>query len=204
MRLTVTFKNLTYPQISMTTEFRAELKIPKERIAVLIGADGEIKKEIEDRTGTHLEIDSEEGDVFITGDDGLKIFDAREVVHAIGRGFNPQTAFLLLKGDYVFEIINIKDYAATKKAEQRLKGRVIGTEGKTRNVIETLTESYISVYGKTVSIIGQPEAASNAKQAITQLLKGAQHNTVYSWLEKKRKSLKQKEMISPYKEEDDF
>ncbi|MBD3259744.1 RNA-processing protein [Candidatus Woesearchaeota archaeon] len=188
----------------MTAELRAELKIPKERIAVLIGKDGEIKKEIEDRTGTKLEIDSEEGDIFITGDDGLKIFDAREVIHAIGRGFNPQTAFLLLKGDYVFEIISIKDFAPTKKAEQRLKGRVIGTEGKTRNVIETLTESYISVYGKTISIIGQPEAASNAKQAIVQLLRGAQHSTVYSWLERKRKSLKQKEMLSPYKEENEI
>ncbi|MBW3013588.1 KH domain-containing protein [Candidatus Woesearchaeota archaeon] len=190
----------------MTTEFRAELKIPKERIAVLIGKDGDIKKDIENRTGTKLEIDSEEGDVFITGDDGLKIFDAREVIHAIGRGFNPQIAFLLLKGDYIFEVINIKDFATTKKAEQRVKGRVIGAEGKTRNAIETLTESYISVYGKTISIIGQPEAASNAKQAIIQLLRGAQHSTVYSWLERKRKSLKQKEMLSAYsgKDEEEF
>ena len=33
-------------------EYRYELKIPKERVAVLIGKDGSIKKEIEKNTKT--------------------------------------------------------------------------------------------------------------------------------------------------------
>ncbi|MBW3010811.1 KH domain-containing protein [Candidatus Woesearchaeota archaeon] len=188
-------------------EFQTELKIPKERIAILIGKDGEIKKELEDFTNTKIDVDSKDGDVFIKGNDGLNIFDAKEVITAIGRGFNPKIAFLLLKGDYVFEIINIKDFSTSQTGSARLKGRIIGTEGKTRKLIEEVTESYISVYGKTISIIGQPESANLAKQAVMNLLRGAQHNTVYRWLERKRRALKQREFMEKVgirKEEDDF
>ncbi|MBP1661815.1 MAG: universal archaeal domain protein [Thermoplasmatales archaeon] len=39
------------------------VRIPKERVGVLIGKDGETKKTIERISQMHLEIDSEEGDV---------------------------------------------------------------------------------------------------------------------------------------------
>jgi ribosomal RNA assembly protein len=39
------------------------VRIPKERVGVLIGKDGETKKTIERISQVHLEIDSEEGDV---------------------------------------------------------------------------------------------------------------------------------------------
>jgi len=175
--------------------FQHELKIPKERIAVLIGVNGKIKKEIEDKTNTKLEINSEAGDVFITGTDGLHIFNAKEVVQAIGRGFNPKIAMLILKGDHVFELINIKDFGNTKKTILRLKGRIIGEDGRSRKTIEDLTETYISVYGKTVCIIGEPESCADAKQAITSLLRGAPHASVYKWLEKKRKLKKQEQLL---------
>ena len=175
--------------------FRHELKIPKERVAVLIGVNGKIKKEIEEKTQTKLEIDSDAGEVFIDGEDGLSVFNAKEVVQAIGRGFNPKIAMMILKGDHVFEIINIKDFGKTQNAVQRLKGRVIGEDGRSRKTIEDLTESYISVYGKTISIIGEPESCADAKQAIISILRGAPHSSVYKWLEKKRKLKKQEQML---------
>ena len=87
-------------------EFKYELKIPKERVAVLIGQKGVTKRIVERETSTKLDIDSEEGDVVVSGSDALKLFVAREVVTAIGRGFNPDIALKLLKVDYVFELIN--------------------------------------------------------------------------------------------------
>ena len=175
----------------MTSEFIYELKIPKERIAVLIGKNGEVKKEIELSTKTKIQVDSTEGDVFISGKDGLGLYNAREVVQAIGRGFNPDIALLLLKSDYLFETINIKDYAGkSKETAIRLKGRVIGMEGKSRKLIEELSESYVSVYGKTISVIGTAESAAIARQAIESLLRGSTHANVYKWLEKKRRELK--------------
>ena len=73
-------------------EFSYELKIPKERVAVLIGKKGEIKKQIEQATNTKLKIDSKEGDVEISGEDALKLYATREIIRAIGRGFNPEIA----------------------------------------------------------------------------------------------------------------
>ena len=78
----------------------------------------------------------------------------------------------------------------------RLKGRVIGEQGKARRTIENLTETDISVYGKTVSIIGEIEHVSVAKRAILSLLSGSPHSRVYSWLEKKRKEMKYREMLT--------
>ena len=176
--------------------FAHEVLIPKDRVAVLIGKDGETKTAIEEGTKTRLKVDSKEGDIFVSGEDALGLYAAREVVIAVGRGFNPELAMLLLKQDYVFEVINLTEYTRSKEAMLRLKGRVIGKEGKSRRLIEELTEAYVSVYGKTISIIGMPENGYAAKHAVESLLGGSPHSTVYKWLEKRRRDLKRKEMVT--------
>ena len=177
-------------------EFIYELRIPKDRIAVLIGKEGSIKKDIETETKTKLEVDSKEGDVFISGEDALGLYACREVILAIGRGFNPDIAKLLLKSDYCFEVIDLKDYSGkSRDTLLRIKGRVIGSEGKTRKLVEELTESYVCVYGKTIGIIGLPESVSIARQAIESLLRGAPHANVYQFLEKKRRELKRTKIL---------
>ncbi|MBS3131044.1 RNA-processing protein [Candidatus Woesearchaeota archaeon] len=177
------------------TEYSYELKIPRERVAVLIGKEGEVKKSIEEETHSKINVDSKEGDVFVIGEDALGLYTAREVIKAIGRGFNPDIARLLLKQDYVFEVISLADYAKSKDSMTRLKGRVIGKEGKSRELIEQLTESSVCVYGKTISIIGEPESASAAKQAVENLLKGSTHANVYKWLEKWRRDMKRRRIV---------
>jgi ribosomal RNA assembly protein len=170
-------------------EFSYDMKIPEERIAVLIGTDGETKKQIEDESGCSLDI-SKEGDVTIMGDDGIKLYTTKEIVKAIARGFNPKTALLLLKPDYSFELIELKDIAGKSKSTMlRLKGRIIGKGGKSREEIERLTGTYISIYGKTVGIIGDITYAALARQAIGMLLDGSMHRTVYRFLEKKKKEI---------------
>lgn len=168
-------------------EYSYSLKIPKDRIAVLIGKKGEIKEKLEKETSTKLKIDSEEGDVFITGKDALKLYDAREIILAIARGFNPEIAFLLLKADYSLEVINAQDFAKTKNALIRLRGRIIGSSGRSRQTIEELTGAYVSVYGKTVALIGNMEGLNLARRAIQMLLGGSPHRNVYKWLENQRR-----------------
>lgn len=179
-------------------EYSYELKIPLARVAVVIGKGGNVKKDIEEATGTKLQIDSAEGDVFITGEDALGLYTAREVITAIGRGFNPELAKLLLRQDYASEQVEIEDYAKTKRHEIRVRGRVIGAEGKARKVIEELTDCHVSVYGKTITIIGEIESVGTCKRAIEKLLGGSQHSSVYRWLEKQRKEMKRKKAISPF------
>lgn len=177
-------------------EYSYELKIPKERIAVLIGKKGEVKKRVEEETKTEIKVDSKEGNIFIKGTNALSLFNAREVINAIARGFNPEIAELLLRGDYGLEIISITDFTGKNKANiTRLKGRVIGREGKSRKIIEELTECYISVYGKTIAIIGKHENLANARRAVESLLQGSPHSNVYKWLEKRRREVKRRELI---------
>ena len=176
-------------------EYSYELKVPKNRVAVIIGKEGSVKKDIEESTNTKLDIDSKEGDVFVSGEDALGLYTAREIIKAIGRGFNPEIAKLLLKQDYTFEVVDLSEFVKSKDTMVRLKGRVIGKEGKSRKVIEELTECNVSVFGKTISIIGLPEPVANARQAVESLLRGSTHANVYKWLEKRRRELKRRAIL---------
>ena len=158
-----------------------QVRIPDERVAVLIGEGGETKREFEDLTDCSLTIEDNlakvEGDVL----DEMK---AQEVVKAIGRGFSPERAFHLLEKDKMLYLIDIGSFADTSNAEQRLKGRVIGRDGETRRHVEKQTETDVSVYGTTVAIIGKGRNVEVAREAIRMLLKGANHSTAYNYLEK--------------------
>ena len=178
------------PKKNETEEFEYTLKIPKERVAVLIGTKGDIKKQIEKSLNVRINVDSKEGDVIISGTDALSVYTTREIVRAIARGFNPDVAKLLLKVDYGFDIININDYAKTKKDAERLKGRVIGQEGKSRAKLEELTGTNICVYGKTIGIIGPFDEIVVARRAIESLLSGSLHTPVFRWIEKRKRELR--------------
>ena len=72
---------------------------------------------------------------------------------------------------------------------------MIGREGKTRRLIEDLTECYVSIYGKTIAIIGAADSVAIARQAVESLLQGSTHANVYKYLERKRKDFKRSRLI---------
>ena len=157
---------------------------------------GRDKKELEDSSSARISVDSEEGDVTIAGRDAVKLYALKEIILAIARGFSPDTARLLLKPDYMLEIINLKDYGLDNRNKMmRVKARVIGTEGKARRVIEELTGASLCIYGKTISIIGECTQVPNAKRAIELLIKGSMHSTVYKWLEDQRRKARREERM---------
>lgn len=164
------------------------IKIPKERIAALIGADGATRKKIEKITCTRLEIDSETGNIQIKGGkQGLDFYNALNIIKAIGRGFAPEKAFLLSNEDYYLDIIDISDVVGKSPKEIEVKkGRVIGKSGKARESIEKSTGCFVSVYGKTVAIIGSAENVENARKAIEMLLGGAKHSSAEGFLKRKK------------------
>jgi ribosomal RNA assembly protein len=171
----------------MNSKMSEDLKIPKERIAVLIGEKGETKRKIQRLTKTKITISSKEGDVSIEGEDNYNIFLTSHIIKAIGRGFNPDIALKILKEDYFFEMTNIHEFSGkSKKQEGRIKSRVIGTEGKARKTIEKMTNTYISIYGKTVGIIGKLEDVHLAKRALDMLLNGSPHSNVYRWIDREK------------------
>ena len=167
------------------------VKVPKERIAVIIGPNGITKKKIEELAKINLDINSEDGRVEVKAEeDPVLALRAVEVVKAIARGFSPEKALELFYEDFlILDIIDLSEAAATPKELARLKGRIIGRDGKTREIAERLINVKISVYGKTVSVIGFPEQTTIIRTAIDMLINGVNHGTVYSFLEKKHDDL---------------
>jgi len=173
------------------------VKISRDRIGVLIGKKGIIKNKIEKELDIKLEID-EDGEITIFSSkntkDPLAIWKGRDIVRAIGRGFNPEKALKLLSDNYILEIINISDYANTTNAFKRLKGRIIGCGGKSRKYIEDLTDTDVSIYGKTVAILGEYESTQIAREAVCMILRGTSHAKMYKYLESHRQKIKRKKL----------
>ncbi len=174
------------------------LKIPQNRVGALIGKNGDVKKSIEKLTGTILDIDSDDGTVYITPredmEDPLGVWNANHIVKAIARGFNPEVAMKLIHDDIYLEIMKLPLYVGkSKKALSRYKGRIIGANGKTRELITELADVDMAVYGKTVSLIGEMENILVAKEAIEMILNGSRHKSVYAFLENKKETLKLRE-----------
>lgn len=170
-----------------------------ERVAVLIGHNGETKNELEERSGLKIDIDSKLGEVTIDDhevDDPLIVIKIENIVRAIGRGFSPQNAFGLFEDDADFFIFDLHDYVGKKPAHiRRLKSRIIGREGKTKRVLEELTDSKISIYGHTISIISDIARINILKKSIDMLLTGSKHATVYRFVESQIKELRRAERL---------
>lgn len=172
------------------------IRIPKERIGVLVGEKGKTKKKIEKETGAVLDIDSNTGAVEIDTrgvTDPVMMLKVEDVIKAIGRGFNPRKALFLLQDDVYFELMDIRSYVGkSTNSVNRMKARLIGKDGRTRELIEELSECFVSIYGNTVCIIGTPMELSIARRAVQMILEGSEHSTVYGYLESKRTDIKKR------------
>ena len=185
------------------------LKIPRERVGVVIGKNGITKDEIENLTKTEIIVDSEAGTVAISPteetEDPLSVWKARYIVKAIGRGFNPEVSVKLMGDETILEIINLPDYVGkSKKAILRQKARIIGKDGRTKDIITDMTGVDISIYCKTVAIIGDMEQIHIAKEAVEMILNGVRHKTVYAFLERKTRDMKIRQFHKIAKDETDL
>jgi ribosomal RNA assembly protein len=178
--------------------FEKLIRIPNDRIAVLIGKSGSVKSKIEQLCHVTLNVDGESGEVFIksNGDiDKMQPFKAMEIVTAIGRGFSPDNAISLLKGENALHVIDLREFTGKSNTNiERIKGRIIGEGGKARKNLETLTSTHISVYGKTVSIIGDTSKLKLVVDAISSISHGSMHGVVYNKLEAMNRKNKQEKM----------
>ncbi len=173
------------------------VRIPVERVGVLIGSEGRIKKVVEEKLSVNLQVDGKTGDAEIVvtqGTNPADAFRARDIVMAIGRGFSPENALALLNEDLGLRVIDLRELLGRSNADiQRIKGRIIGANGKARRNLEEHTGTKVSVYGHTVSIIGDVEHADVACEAIDLLIHGSMHKSVYRFLESKRDELRKAE-----------
>tara|TARA_B110000444_G_scaffold260684_1_gene308673 strand:+ start:16983 stop:17789 length:807 start_codon:yes stop_codon:yes gene_type:complete len=172
-------------------------KVPKDRIAVLIGAKGVTARALRNSAGCReLNIDSDNGEVEVVwGEAGsydpVKAMKLPNVIKAIGRGMAPKAALRLFEEQHFFEMVDLRDFVGKRSNQQRrIRSRIIGSQGKIRKLIENLTDTEITIYKSTVVIIGEEEGLFAAQQAIEMLAGGSEHGSVLNYLEKDRRRTK--------------
>ena len=191
--------------------FEKTVRIPAARVAVLIGRRGRTKAAIEKRCSVSVDVDSSEGTVTVKSaggpaaaaegagagaGDALGPFKAAEIVAAIGRGFAPDRAMSLLDEGRSLHVVDLREFAGRSPSQiGRIKGRIIGERGRARRSMESLTGASISVYGRTVAVIGTAASLRLAVEAITSLSSGSMHGAVYGRLEAARRRQKAERMV---------
>lgn len=171
------------------------IRIGHARLPVLIGPNGTVKRDVERKTKTRLDIDSSTGEITITSNKSFfEIHIAKKIISAIGRGFSPFDSFKLLKDNFEIEIIPLDEYVKNSRHRHtQIKGRVIGREGRIKQIIEKRYNCLISVYGKTVSIIGEQDRIKDAREVVEKILSGSKHSTII-------KSIKRSSISDGYRE----
>jgi ribosomal RNA assembly protein len=174
------------------------IRIPQDRVGTIIGTKGETKKMLEKVSGIRIDIDAE-GVVSMYDDaegaDPLMALKLMDVIKAVGRGFSPERSTRLFDDDEYLEVVDLKEFVGGRNNQlSRIRGRLIGTGGKTRSIIEELTGVYMTIYGNTVALIGNSVSLPVAKHAVELILNGSEHATVYHYLESQRPKLRIAEM----------
>jgi ribosomal RNA assembly protein len=154
--------------------------IPKDRVAILIGRKGTSRRQIEKLGGVKLWVDSNSSEITLNGSNLNRIYFTKKVVELVARGFSPKSACKLFDEKYAAEILELRDFnAKERKDRKRILGRLIGTQGKTKNIIEKDTNTEIIIYGKTVSILGKTEDVEHARLAVESLLGGSKFGRAF-------------------------
>ena len=184
--------------------FEKTVRIPASRVAVLIGRRGRTKAAIERRCSVSVDVDSSDGTVTVRSEGAVPPGEAgsftplkaAEIVAAIGRGFAPDRAMSLLDEERSLHVMDLREFAGRSPSQiGRVKGRIIGERGRARRSMESLTGASISVYGRTVAVIGTAASLKMAVEAISSLSSGSMHGAVYGRLEAARRRQKAERMV---------
>jgi len=176
--------------------YSRKLTLYPDRIGVLIGKEGSVKKKLEDLLNVSINVNSDTGEVLIKGEDPERVLRASQIIEAINYGFSPERAFTLLSDDQVFHVVDLSAYVGKSiKDLKRVKGRIIGEKGKARRVIEETAKVQLSIYRHYVAIIGSFSDVLLADEAIRRLIKGSPHKAVYNFLFAERRREKFRKMF---------
>lgn len=169
-------------------------RIAKDRIGVLIGKGGDTKRAIEEEAGCQLHIDSDSGEISAHwNDDSDPIIRLKmpDLIRAIGRGMSPNRAIQLLDDNVHLRMYDIREWVGRQPNQiRRMRGRVIGRDGRIRELVEELSGVEIVVYRSTILVVGDIESLSVGSAAVERLLGGAEHGTVLKFLEKEKRRQK--------------
>jgi ribosomal RNA assembly protein len=149
-------------------------------------------KELEKEVPVKIEMKkgANEATFLIKGKNAVHEYIAGRILEAISAGFDFDTAVLLKEEDVVFKEVKLKNYAHGSRLSV-VKGRIVGSQGKSKRVIQQLSECYICLCDNKVGIIGRADNVEIASKAIESLIRGSKHANVFKSLEESRKHLRE-------------
>lgn len=112
------------------------------------------------------------------------MYFAKMLLTAIARGFDLEQASLLKNPNYSLYIVDLDEFFNTQNRIRVIKGRVIGREGSIKAAIEQATDSKISVFYNTISVIAPYYSYNYILRAINMLINGSKHASVLNFLSK--------------------
>lgn len=152
------------------------IRASKDRISLI----KKNRKKIEAETDTEIRIRNL--NVEVEGE-SLNVWNAKDIIRAVNDGFRIGQAFKLLNDEVQLKIVQLKQIVSSRSSIDKAKGRIIGRDGRTRELIERYSKASVSVHGDNVSIIGRPGEVAVASKAVEMLMNGAPHGKVYGFLE---------------------
>lgn len=130
----------------------------------------------------NVKITNKGTEIFIEGEPEEE-YIAEKVVMALNYGFEFKEAMLIKDEDFVLEVLLIKDFTKRKDLS-RVRARIIGKQGKTKETLSQLTKCFFQIKDNEVAILGDAEYIYNAQEAVKLIIKGSKHANVYKYLER--------------------
>ena len=152
------------------------IKILSEQIGRIIKS----KKRLEE--ALNLKITNRGKEVSIVGSPEDE-YIGQKVIDAINFGFLSSTALLIKTEENVFEILNIKKYTR-RKDMKTVRGRLIGTGGRTLKTLTDLSNSHVELKDNQLGIIAPANNIEAIQNGIILIIQGSKQTNIYSFLEK--------------------
>ncbi len=130
----------------------------------------------------NVKVFAKEKEIFVVGN-AEDEFIAEKVVEALLFGFPLEVALLIKNEDFLFQILNIKEYTHRKDLET-IRARIIGKEGRTLRTLAQLTDCHFELKGNNLGIIGAADYIKNSQEAAIAIIQGSKQANVYNFLEK--------------------
>lgn len=147
-----------------------------------------IEEQIEKKIGVKINIKGRKIEIEGTP---VEEYEASIIIEALDFGFKQKDALKLADENNIFRKLPIKKFTAKKNLEE-VRGRIIGTEGKTKRTLEEISGCAVVIHNNQVGMIGPAENIEEATTALTKLIKGSKQANVYRFLEKMNAAKREK------------
>ncbi len=127
--------------------------------------------------------------VTIDSKDPFSEYITSKIIEAFAFGFSMGSALQLKDTNYSFNRFKVKDLTRDSRVSAAVS-RLIGTKGRTKHVIQELSDCDIVIKDKEVGIIGLSNNVETTTQAIVSLIKGSKQSNIYGYLERNKARLK--------------